>query len=41
MTNYRCFYVRVADILERVKNRIETAADVIADLTDASPNVYL
>lgn len=29
------------DIPERVKERIETAAIIIADLTDANPNVYL
>jgi nucleoside 2-deoxyribosyltransferase len=30
-----------ADILERLKEKIETAAVVIADLTNANPNVYL
>jgi hypothetical protein len=29
------------DILERIKNRIETASLVVADLTTANPNVYL
>jgi hypothetical protein len=30
----------IGGILERVKERIETAAVIIADLTDANPNVY-
>lgn len=29
------------DIVEQLKNRIETAAAVIAELSDATPNVYL
>lgn len=31
----------VGDALERIKHRIKTAAFVVADLTGASPNVYL
>jgi hypothetical protein len=42
---YLCERVDMAsftgDILERIKSRIETSALVVADLTGASPNVYL
>lgn len=31
----------LGDILDRVKQKIETAAVVIAELTGANPNVYL